>query len=249
MQALSEQLAALQADYDNMAAENKKYRQMVINQATEISQLSTQNREVKAQRDEANNNIRVLKVQLDESNESLSKVRKELANSASRIKALEDEMANLIKELADMTKMFEIKEVEHKNLTEELRRLIEQLKLKLTTSEATNLSLREKIEEYLAEIERLKRKLANDRRFKHFVAIKREVNELRDQKDELLIKVTAHERETPLPVMKATGKVTTEGSRVRSAGSVTPSNDRSEVKLSRPKSAKTLRPLTKEDFT
>ena len=222
---------------------------MVISQSDEIVQLSKENKQVKAERDEANSSIKVLRIQAEEANEDLTKVKKELSNSEARIKALQDDITNLVRDLSEMTHMFQTKEIEYENLTKELRKLIEDLYMRLQTSEATNHSLRENIEDYLAEIERLRRKLASDTRFRQFVAVKREVNELKDQKDELLIRVTAHEIDTPIPVMKRSGRVTTAGSRVKSAGCIRATEQSLEAKLSRPKSAKTLRALSEDVFS
>lgn len=190
---------------------------MVLNLTTEVNGLKAENVKITAARDEAMKTVKVLRVELEESREAVSKVQKELHNSEEKNKKLNEAMAQLAEEISRMSSAFKVKEMEFEALAKSLRDLIQTLEAKLAASENTNKQLRNDIQSHLAEIERLKAKLASDKRFVQFVAVKREVNELKGENQELMQKVLHHEDSQPFPVMKKSGKVTTAGSRVKSA--------------------------------
>ena len=237
-QSMSRQIADLEREREELKEENKKFRQMIVNQSTKMSMMEAQFGTLERNLKEATTKVRTLTVQLDESTEDLNRVRKQLWEKEAQIQEMDEEIANLLGTLETKTRTFEKKEAESMDIIRELRKKINSLKDLLNEAQTSNKDLNDQIANHLREIERLKQKMMSDQRFKQFVDIKRENNSLKGENEKLSLKVLETENQNKIPMMKKSGKVTVKRSRVMSAGArnvfFTPAG---EGKLRRPKSS------------
>ena len=152
-----------------------------------------------------------------------------------KIENLKEERKSIIKVLAERTKMFYDKETETENIIAALREHISALTNQLETHEKYIQDLESKIKELNLQIEKLKHRMRDDRRFKMFVDIKREVNDLKEQNEELQYRVEKEVTQS-MPMMTLSGKMTSPKIRALSGGTCRPNSS------SRPKTSSRGKP-------
>lgn len=209
----------LTSERDDLKEELAKYKRMLINQTTELHNVNKQNKQLKADLEEATNTIRTLKVQLDEANEERRDIKTVLSKKDAEMEEIKKQMRDILDELQEKTKCFEVKELENQSLVGELKQRIGMLMNKVKDGERLRHDLVVQINNYLAEIERLKARLRSDNRFQQYVSIKREVTDLREKNVTLLQKVHIEE-EQQLPVITSRGDITTLGARITSGNAI-----------------------------
>ena len=245
-QALENHVKDLEQERDFLTAEVKRYRDMTQNQIIEVNQLRRENLELKEELTESEDLVKKLKTLNDELVEEKQKAVEGLSEKDKEIENLKEEMKSIIKTLAERTKMFYEKETETENIITALREHISALTNQLETHENYIQNLESKIKELNLQIERLKHKLKDDRRFKMFVDIKREVNDLKEQNEELQYRV---EKEVTLsmPMMTSSGKMTSPKIRSLSGGTCRSNSSSRPKSSSRGKSA-SAKKITIEDL-
>ncbi|ELU02402.1 hypothetical protein CAPTEDRAFT_208825 [Capitella teleta] len=211
------QIYRLQAEFDKARKERDTLQATVAAQSSEIDRLKGVNIRVTLERDAAEKTVKVFKVQIVESKKKVIKLEKSLSACETEKREAQNCVKVLTTQLAALTQEMRTKKQDHQGAVEEFRESIRVLEEKLVSSENRNRDLETDITGYLAEIESLKTKLAGDKRFFQFVAVKREVNVLKDENISLQHKLKDNNCFTPLPVMKKSGKITVAGSRVNSA--------------------------------
>ena len=167
--------------------------------------LENKNKIIQKELDGVKLELHTTKSQMEEAVESMRAMRQKMWDNDREMEKIRSEMSNLVREMTDKTNMFEEKEFELEHVILTLRDEMTTLKDHLSASQQSNADLRALVAELEAEIDRLKQKLASDKRFKQFVAIKREVNDLKDMNETLFHRVC--EKPDHIPVMKRSGKV------------------------------------------
>ena len=174
-----------------------------------------------------------------------AKAVEDLTVKEKEVEEIKAEMKSLIQELTDRTKMFQEKETETENIIATLRKYIQTLTNNLESSGSYIKELEAKINELMLEIEILKQRLQSNRRFKMFVDIKREVNDLKEQNEELQHRVEK-EMTLSIPMMTSTGRMTSPRIRALSAD---PCRSRASCpKSSRPKTSLGRKRIAIEDL-
>lgn len=204
---LSERVKVLEAENEKLTSEAQKTRHALFSQMEDADRFEKENKRLKLELEEEEEKVRTLQGDLDGLSEERERHKQELANRDERIREVEEEMKAILMEFEVQTKVFTEKENMSKSLIEELKKHMTDLRNKLEASERYSSDLEEQINEYLIEIEKLKYKLANDKRFKKFVAIKRECNELKNQNEALLHRSHFGHAHS-IPILNAEGRVT-----------------------------------------
>ena len=158
--------------------------------------------------------MRKLRVELDDAHEELANVRNSLVSKTDELSEAKASLNALTEELCTRVRDFNERDELNQKLIKELRNEIECLLARLQSAELDNSALQAQVLDQLAEIERLRSKLSRDTRFKKFVTIKREYNDLKEKNDNLLHRVYEHEQVCP-PIQFMTSK-----GRVKSAAPV-----------------------------
>ena len=251
---LEARIGVLQKENERLGEENVKFRKLIVSQQTEIQNLNSRSESLDAELQQSQSQSRMLRVQLDESKEDLGKVRGLLNEKDAHMEQLKNQLGDILKQMQQKDLQSEKRELELKDILQEMKRRLAELTAQLEGTRGANLQLRQQVEDQEKEIERLRAKLSSDSRFKKFVNIKREVNDLREQNQSLYQRVTDHEKcSHHIPVMKRSGRVTSAGSNVvpptaTLVQQIAPTP--SATGLKRPKSCRTLRSLdlTEDDL-
>ena len=208
VQTLNRQVKALEEENTKLSAEVQKVRQLLVSQMDETERVKRDNKRLILELEDAENHIRVLKVQLDEANEEKRSAQAQLASGESRMKEVEDEIRKILAELHVKTRAFEDKDNLSRALIQELRDQVLDHKARLDESERYQTDLQDQIDAYLQEIEKLRLKLASDKRFKMFVEVKRECNDLKERNEVLLHQRNGHLGHAhSIPFLSANGRV------------------------------------------
>ncbi len=144
-------------------------------------------------------------MQLSESREDAEKSKEDLHAQEALARQLTKQVLDLREEMAQKEAEWQLREASQQVRINELLSELRELREKLALEESDNAQLREEISRLLELVDDLKRKLSGDRRFRHFVDIKREVNDLKEQNESLLLRCV--ENSPPIPVMKQSGAV------------------------------------------
>ena len=211
---LSKRVQDLEQENVSLSEENEQFKKLIVKQGDEIQSLETTNRDLVKQNEQTQYHMRKLRVELDDVHEELTTIRKslvtkdeELAEAKSSLNALTQELCNRVRDFNDRDEL-------NQKLIKDLRNEVEGLLGKLEAVQYENSVLRERVQEQEAEIRTLRAKMARDSRFKKFVSIKREYNELKEKNENLLMRVYEHEKVCP-PIQFMTSK-----GRVKSAAAV-----------------------------
>jgi chromosome segregation ATPase len=186
-------------------------------QNLELKELKASNIKVTIERDSAEKKVTVFKVQVTESKHKIAKLEKDFKVCETAKVAAEHQVEDLSSELTALKEALQAQKEQQGELTQHFQSIIRDLEEQLRISEAKNVRLEIDIEVYLEEIRNLNAKLSGDKRFMQFVTVKREVNNLKDHNLVLQHKINEQECLLTMPVMKKSGKISIQGSRVKSA--------------------------------
>jgi chromosome segregation ATPase len=245
---LTQRVRDLETENSSLKEENQRYADLISKQSGTIQGLETTNTQLAKENEESQYHIRKLQVQLSDAHEELTAARISLTSKEEQVNELETAMFVLTQELANRVKEFNERDKANQKLIKEQRTEIEGLLAKIRSLEEQNGDMNAKIVEYLKEIEYLRSKLASDTRFKQFVSIKRDYNDLKDKNDTLMFKVYEHEKVCPpMPFMTAKGRIKSAAGRRTVSPSIKRPGSASVDKLlhNRPKS--TIRTLISTD--
>ncbi|XP_013391043.1 myosin heavy chain, clone 203 isoform X2 [Lingula anatina] len=194
---LTLRIESLQDEVQHLKAENKQLKEGNASQVAEIQKMSKAKAELSEELVAARQESRELRFQVAQLEKELT----DLKNDKSKDELIEALRKKLTK-LNNEKKEFAQKEKDYEDLIARLRAQIAELQIRVEKSETIRQELEREIERLLKEIEKLKKHIGADRSFKNFVELKRELNFVKDENEDLRHFVRGKQPPT-LPVLKA----------------------------------------------
>ncbi|CAH1798332.1 unnamed protein product [Owenia fusiformis] len=199
LEMLELRLESILEESERLKAENKRLKDITSKQLSEIIQITTNNKQLESDLNDAKDHIRMLKYQLADTEKALDDMKNDTSKD-DMIAELERTVARLHRDIDHYIDIQAEKERMIDYLTGEVNDLrcgLEDCNKHKELLQLEIISLRE-------EIARLRSQLGADKRFKTFVNIKRELTNVKDQNEGLKAIVKS---EQTIPVLNPHGKL------------------------------------------
>ncbi len=212
LQRLQGEIEILKKDRDDLLEQLTATRQRLAHEAIELSRLRKDNTDLHDQ-------LSTTKDQLKSAtnlNEELAREKNFVREQKEIVDSMKGEMANLIEEMAEKTELLTESKTKAERDIDEFKKHVRLLCEKLDEKDLTIAEQRRHTRELQTEVQRLKRQANNNKKFRMFVDIKKEINDLKER-NEILECEADKMASLSLPMMTSSGKLTTPEIRARSA--------------------------------